>query len=269
MARGKSRNPLISEIIKEAEKIAEKGVKEVVLTGVNIGDFGKSTGETFAQLLVELDKINGIERFRISSIEPNLLTDGIIEMAARNEKILPHFHIPLQSGSDKILGLMRRRYKREVFAERIRQINRTISHAGIGADVIVGFPGETDSDFEDTYSFLEELPLSYLHVFSFSERPGTVAEKLAGKVKPSEKGKRSRRLITLSENKHREFAFSNIGLSTAVLFERTRIDGFITGFTSNYLRVEYPWQSTFAGQIKKVRLTGITPVGRVNAEIID
>lgn len=269
MARGKSRNPVIPEIIREAEKIAEKGVKEVVLTGVNIGDFGKSTGDNFAQLLRELVNVNGIERFRISSIEPNLLTDEIIDMAALEGKILPHFHIPLQSGCDKILGLMRRRYKREVFAERVRQISRKISHAGIGADVIVGFPGETDSDFEDTFSFLEELPLSYLHVFSFSERPGTAAEHLDGKVSSGEKEKRSRRLITLSEKKHNAFALSNIGLSTYVLFERTRVEGFITGFTSNYLRVEHPWQSSLAGQIRKVKLTGIATSGRVNAELID
>ncbi len=269
MARGKSRNPVISEIIKEAEKIAEKGIKEVVITGVNIGDFGKSTGETFSQLLKKLVKVNGLERFRISSIEPNLLTDEIIDMAALDGKILPHFHIPLQSGSDKILGLMRRRYTREVFADRVRQINRKIPHAGIGADVIVGFPGETESDFEDTYAFLNDLPLSYLHVFSFSERPGTAAENLAGKVPPSEKEKRSRRLITLSEKKHSEFAAANTGLTTSVLFERTRIEGFITGFTSNYLRVEYPWQPGLSGQIKKVRLAGIASSGRINTELID
>lgn len=269
MARGKSRNPVITEIIKEAEKIAEKGVKEVVITGVNIGDFGKSTGENFAQLLRELDKVNGIERFRISSIEPNLLTDEIIDMAVRDGKILPHFHIPLQSGSDKILGLMRRRYTREVFAERVRQINRKISHAGIGADVIVGFPGETDFDFEDTFAFLNDLPLSYLHVFSFSERPGTAAENLGGKVTIAEKEIRSRRLINLSNNKHSEFVSANTGLTTSVLFERTRVDGFITGFTSNYLRVEYPWQSALGGQIRKVRLTGLAPSGRINAELID
>jgi threonylcarbamoyladenosine tRNA methylthiotransferase MtaB len=269
MARGRSRNPLIKTIIAEAEKIAQRGIKEVVLTGVNIGDFGKSTGETFEGLLKELIRIEGIERFRISSIEPNLLTNEIIAMAARDEKILPHFHIPLQSGSDKILGLMRRRYVREIFADRVHHIRETIPHAGIGADVIVGFPGETEEDFDDTFSFLSGLPLSYLHVFSFSERPDTVAEKLPGKVAPSEKEKRSRRLISLSENKNNEFALSNTGLITNVLFERSKIEGFITGFTSNYLRVEYPWQSGLGGQIKKVRLTGMAPSGRINAEIIN
>ena len=155
MARGRSRNPEIANLISEAEKIAEKGVKEIVLTGVNIGDFGKSTGDSFAALLSELIKVNGIERFRISSIEPNLLTDEIIRMAAVNAKILPHFHIPLQSGSDKILGLMRRRYKREVFQDRVKMIRKMIPFAGIGADVIVGFPGESTSDFEDTFAFLD------------------------------------------------------------------------------------------------------------------
>ena len=163
----RSRNPEISSIISEAEKIAERGVKEIVITGVNIGDFGKSTGDSFTELLKELVKVEGIERFRISSIEPNLLTDEIIEMTAANEKILPHFHIPLQSGCDKILGLMRRRYTRDVFAERVNKVMEKMPFAGIGADVIVGFPGETDSDFEDTYSFLEEYASFLSSCFHF------------------------------------------------------------------------------------------------------
>jgi threonylcarbamoyladenosine tRNA methylthiotransferase MtaB len=269
LARGNSRNPEISTIIGEAEKIAERGIKEIVLTGVNVGDFGKSTGESFTGLLKELIRVNGIERFRISSIEPNLLTDELIQMAVKEEKILNHFHIPLQSGNNKILGLMRRRYTREVFADRVRQVKQKMPLAGIGADVIVGFPGESSSDFEDTFNFLENMPLSYLHVFSFSERPGTIAEKIPDKVPQSEKVIRSKTLIELSEKKNLEFIKMNSGEITNVLFERTRSEGLITGFTSNYIRVEYPWQSTLAGQIKKVRLESLLPTGRMDVTLID
>ena len=269
LARGRSRNPEISSIIGEAEKIAERGVKEIVITGVNIGDFGKSTGESFAALLRELIKLQGIERLRISSIEPNLLTDELIEMAAMHEKILPHFHIPLQSGSDRILGLMRRRYTRDVFAGRVNKVREKMPLAGLGADIIVGFPGESVSDFEDTFSFLEEMPLSYLHVFTFSERPDTVAEKLPAKVSYGEKEIRSKRLITLSKDKNLEFNKLNTGYITKVLFERTRSEGLIIGFTSNYIRVEHPWHSGLACQIKKVKLNRITPTGRMSVELID
>ncbi|HOW41455.1 MAG TPA: tRNA (N(6)-L-threonylcarbamoyladenosine(37)-C(2))-methylthiotransferase MtaB, partial [Bacteroidales bacterium] len=247
LARGISRNPSIEEIIREAEKIAGTGVKEIVLTGVNIGDFGKSTGNTFKELLKELVKVEGIERYRISSIEPNLITEDIIRFTSLNSKILPHFHIPLQSGSDKILGLMRRRYRRSLFASKVETIREIIPLAGIGADVIVGFPGETDDDFSDTYNFLESLPLSYLHVFTFSERPDTVAENLPGKVADSVKEKRSKALINLSEIKHEKFMELNKGKSTEVLFERSKSDGLISGFSSNYIRVEYPWNSKLAG----------------------
>ncbi len=269
MARGSSRNPAIPSIIEEAERIAEKGIREVVLTGVNIGDFGKSTGDSFMELLKELVKVNGIERYRISSIEPNLLTDDIIELVASESKILPHFHIPLQSGSDRILGLMRRRYKRDVFASRIELIRKRIPLAGIGADVIVGFPGESEFDFNDTYKFLEELPLSYLHVFSFSERPDTVAEKLPMKVRNEEKDSRSKSLIALSENKNTGFMKLNRGEKSEVLFERTRSGGLITGFTSNYIRVETPWQSRLAGAVKRVIIKDIEPSGRMSVELID
>ena len=269
LARGRSRNPKISTLSGEAEKIAGSGIKEIVLTGVNIGDFGKSTGESFVDLLKELVKTEGIERFRISSIEPNLLTDELIELTAMSEKILPHFHIPLQSGCNKILGLMRRRYTRDVFADRVKIVREKLSFAGIGADVIVGFPGETPSDFGDTYSFLEETPLSYLHVFTFSERPGTVAQKMYEKVSQGEKNLRSRKLIALSEKKKLEFIKLNIGQVTNVLFERTRSEGLITGFTSNYIRVEHPWQSELAGRIVKAELTGISPTGRMTVEITD
>jgi threonylcarbamoyladenosine tRNA methylthiotransferase MtaB len=269
LARGHSRNPGISSIIDEALKIAEGRVKEVVLTGVNIGDFGKSTGESFTALLMELVKVQGIERFRISSIEPNLLTKELLEMTSNNEKILPHFHIPLQSGCNKILGLMRRRYTRDLFADRVKMIVGKLPFAGIGADVIVGFPGESASDFDETYNFIEELPLSYLHVFPFSERPDTVAEKLPAKVSQAEKEKRSRKLIDLSENKNLTFKIKNIGQVTNVLFERTRTEGLITGLTSNYIRVEYPWKSKLAGQIRKVKLNSISSSGRMRIELID
>jgi threonylcarbamoyladenosine tRNA methylthiotransferase MtaB len=269
LARGRSRNPEAAVIISEAEKIAQRGIKEIVLTGVNIGDFGKSTGGTFADLLRQLVKIEGIERYRISSIEPNLLTDDIIEMAAGNAKILPHFHIPLQSGCNKILGLMKRRYTREVFSDRIIKVREQLPLAGIGADVIVGFPGESLSDFEDTFSFLVDMPFSYLHVFTFSERPGTIAEKLPGKVDYKEKENRRKILIALSEKKNLEFIRLNIGEVTNVLFERTRSEGLISGFTSNYIRVEYPWQSILAGEIKKVSLKSLSATGKMNIELID
>ena len=268
-ARGKSRNPEISSIVAEAGKIASRGVKEIVITGVNIGDFGKSTGDSFTSLMKELVKVDGIERYRISSIETNLLTRDLIEMSAKHEKILPHFHIPLQSGCDKILGLMRRRYTRDKFVSKVLMVREMLPLAGIGADVIVGFPGETEADFEDTYSFLEQTPLSYLHVFPFSERPGTVAVTIPGKVTIKEKEARSKKLITLSKAKSLDFYMMNIGQTTNVLFEATRSDGFITGFTANYIRVEYPWQSKLAGQIKKVRLTGISQTGRMSIELIN
>ena len=269
MARGKSRNPQIAEVIREAGKIAERGIKEVVLTGVNIGDFGVSTGGSFISLLSELTRVKGIERYRISSIEPNLLTDEIIDMAARNEKILPHFHIPLQSGCNKILGLMRRRYTRELFRDRITLIRKVLPYAGIGADVIVGFPGESHADFEDTFTFIKELPLSYLHVFSFSERPDTVAEKLPGKVSPAEKAERSKKLIELSKTKTAHFNNLNMGQTSMVLFEKSRSEGMITGFSSNYIRVEHPWDAKLAGQVKKVKLNSVSSSGRMTVEILE
>jgi threonylcarbamoyladenosine tRNA methylthiotransferase MtaB len=190
-------------------------------------------------------------------------------MATVSEKILPHFHIPLQSGSDKILGLMRRRYTREVFQDRVNTIRQMMPFAGIGADIIVGFPGESPSDFEDTFSFLDGLPLSYLHVFTFSERPDTVAEKLPAKVSSAEKTQRSKRLITLSEKKTLDFNKLNIGRTTIVLFEKSPADGNITGFSSNYIKVEYPWQARLAGQVKRVKFNNISSSGRMRVELIE
>ncbi len=268
LARGHSRNPDITTLVNEASIIADKGIKELVLTGVNIGDFGKSTGDTFAELLKELVKVPGIERIRLSSIEPNLLSDEIIDFVQVSNKTVPHFHIPLQSGCNKILKLMRRRYDRELFANRVKMIKEKIPAAGIGADVITGFPGETNDDFEDTFSFIEKLPVTYLHVFTFSERPGTKAAGFPAKVKHEEKEKRSRILISLSELKHNQFMKLNIGKTADVLFEKTRRHEMISGFTGNYLRVEYPWQSGLAGEIKKVRMTNISPSGKMIVELM-
>jgi threonylcarbamoyladenosine tRNA methylthiotransferase MtaB len=267
-ARGKSRNPAIGLLIEEASKIAEKGIKEIVVTGVNIGDFGKSTGESFIDLLRKLALTEGIERIRLSSIEPNLIGNDLIEMAAENKKLLPHFHIPLQSGNNKILGLMRRRYKTEHFAEVIEKIRSLIPLAGIGADVIVGFPGESEQDFESTRSFLEKLALSYLHVFSYSSRPGTIAETMPEMVTHNEKEKRSRILTDLSHAKSLNFSRMNIGQFTEVLFEMTKNEGMISGFTKNYLRAELPWQAKLAGKVVKVRITGLTESGRLIVDLI-
>jgi len=269
LARGGSRNPEIRTLVEKVKEIASLGVKEIVLTGVNTGDFGRSTGESLIELLEELVKVRGIERYRISSIEPNLLTDELITFSAVNDKIMPHFHIPLQSGSDKILGLMRRRYRRELFAERVRFIRQSIPFAGIGADVIVGFPGETESDFYDTNGFLEALPLSYLHVFPFSGRPGTLAENLPGKVIHTEKEIRSKILLSLSESKALNFRLLNSGRQENVLFEKVKNKGMITGFTGNYIRAEYSWHSSLAGQVKKVRLLDIASSGNMNIELMD
>lgn len=268
LARGASRNPDIGSIIREASDIAVNGVKEIVLTGVNIGDFGKSTGDTFTSLLKELIKVEGIERYRISSIEPNLLTNELVELCSESPKILPHFHIPLQSGCNRILALMGRRYKRELFADRIATIQKHIPLAGIGADVITGFPGETDTDFEDTLTFLESAPLSYLHVFTFSERPGTKASQMTGKIIRAEKENRSKRLIELSGIKHEGFLRMNKGRTADVLFEKTKVNGMITGYTGNYIRVEYPWEAGLAGSIKKVRLKDAAGENRMSIELI-
>jgi len=268
-ARGKSRNQDIKSILEEAGKIARQGIKEIVITGVNIGDFGKTTGDSFAALMRELIKVDGIERYRISSIEPNLLTDELIDLAAGSPRILPHFHIPLQSGSDRILGLMRRRYTRSLFADRVNAVRKKMPLAGIGADVIVGFPGESDADFEDTFSFLGRTGLSYLHVFNFSERPGTPAASMKEKVPFRVREERSKRLIALSEKKHEEFCRMNTGLCSKVLFEHTKRDGMITGFTENYISAVMPWDPGLAGKIRTVRLTGIDPSGRMTATLTE
>lgn len=267
MARGKSRNPGIQTLLDEARAIAAGGVKEIVLTGVNTGDFGRSTGESLAELLKELVRVEGIERYRISSLEPNLLTDGLIEICSAEPRIMPHFHIPLQSGCDRILALMRRRYRKDLFAGRVRHISEAIPLAGIGADVIAGFPGENEADFAETYSFLENLPLSYLHVFPFSERPGTAAEMLPGKVPHELKSLRSKKLLELSQKKALEFRERNMGKNAEVLFEHVRNKGMIYGFTGNYIRVKHPWEAALAGTVRKVKILGMSASGNMNIEL--
>lgn len=249
MARGRSRNQPVSACVKDAEEIAAKGIKEIVLTGVNIGDFGRSTGETFHELLEALKGVKGIERYRISSVEPNLLGDDIIEFVARNDKIMPHFHIPLQSGSDKILAQMRRRYKRDVFASRVEKIREVLPLAGIGADVIAGFPGEREEDFLDTYHFLADLDLSYLHVFSYSAREGTPAAGMDGQVDSMTKHRRSKKLQLLSEKKRRDFNDKCRGMRADILWESEEKPGFIAGLTGNYIRVYRAYEKALEGKI--------------------
>lgn len=254
MARGESRNQPVSECIAQAGEIARSGIKEVVLTGVNIGDFGKSTGETLFDLLNELCKVDGIERIRISSIEPNLLTDEIINLVAENQKLLPHFHIPLQSGCNRTLGQMRRRYTRELFGERVASIRKLIPDAGIGADVIVGFPGENEEDFLSAREFLEKTDLSYLHVFTFSPRSNTPAASMEGQVNGETAVKRSQSLHRLSEKKRLDFHRRCIGKSYNVLWENRDEKGIISGFTGNYIRVTAHGDDNHPGKISNVTL---------------
>lgn len=261
LARGESRNQPVSECVRQAGEIALSGIREVVLTGVNIGDFGKSTGESFAYLLKELCTVEGIERIRISSIEPNLLTDEIIEIVASNSKLLPHFHIPLQSGCNRILGKMKRRYNRELFAERVSMIRRVIPDAGIGADVIVGFPGESEEDFNSTREFLQDTDISYLHVFTFSPRENTPASKMDEQVRGEISVQRSRILHRLSEKKRLDFYRNCTGKSYNVLWERIDNEGMISGFTENYIRVTTHGRENMSGEISPVTLIGMDENG--------
>lgn len=253
-ARGRSRNGAIREIVAQAEQVVAEGGKEIVLTGVNVGDFGRSTGETFLQLIQALDKVEGAERFRISSIEPNLITDEVIRFVAESQRFAPHFHIPLQSGSNQVLRLMRRRYKREVFAEKVLLIKELLPDAFIGVDVIVGTRGEEPEFFEESYDFLSGLPVSKLHVFSYSERPGTDALKIPHTVSPQEKQERSQRLHQLSEEKHRAFNTSQIGSERLLLLEHAEEGEWLYGFTENYVRVRVPYQADLQGEVVPVRL---------------
>jgi threonylcarbamoyladenosine tRNA methylthiotransferase MtaB len=270
LARGKSRNASVSETVLEAEKIAKTAVKEVVLTGVNIGDFGQGEGENFFDLIKVLDKVEGIDRFRISSIEPNLLTNEIIDFCLKDSKrFVPHFHIPLQSGSDRLLKLMRRKYERALYSERVAQIKSIRPDACIGVDVIVGFPGETDEDFMDSVNFLKELDISYLHVFTYSERANTGAPKLGEKVPMEVRRERSKQLHLLSDRKKRQFYTENIGTERTVLFEHEEDEGIMYGFTENYVKVKFPYQQELTNTFQKIRLTEIDRDGIMKCELIE
>lgn len=266
--RGRSRSADIKSTIQTGHEIARSGIKEIILTGVNIGDFGKHTGENFYELVQELAKLEGIERIRISSIEPELLTHEIIDFVARQNKIMPHFHIPLQSGNDKVLLLMKRNYERSLFAKRVEYIKNTMPDACIAADVIVGFPGETDEDFQDAYNFIESLPISYLHVFSYSERPRTKAIAMDGKVNEKEKQYRSKALHELSEKKKLDFYNQNIGKTENVLWESTNAKGYMFGFTGNYIKVRTLFNSELVNKISTVKITGIIDDNCCASEII-
>ncbi len=269
LARGKSRNASILETLVEAEKIAQTEIKEVVLTGVNIGDFGQGEGENFFQLIQALDKVDGIDRFRISSIEPNLLSNEIIDFSLTDSrKFVPHFHIPLQVGNDRILKAMRRKYERSLYAERVTQIKSLRTDCCIGVDVIVGFPGETDEEFLDSYNFIQSLPISYIHVFTYSERANTSAPKL-GEFVPMEKRKeRSKMLHILSDKKKRVFYEENVGTERTVLFEAEEEEGMMYGFTENYVKVKTPFNPELVNNFRKVRLTSIDRDGIVQIEFI-
>ncbi len=268
-ARGKSRNIPIKEIISQAKKIAEQNVKEVILTGVNTGDFGRTTGESFIDLLKSLEDVDGIERYRISSIEPNLITNDVINLVANSKKFLPHFHIPLQSGSDSILKLMKRRYSKDLFTNKIQTIRATIPNAFIGIDVIVGFPGETEEYFYETYNLLKSIEPSFLHIFPYSERANTPAANYPNKVKSSVISERAKILQNLSNKLHEEFYRQNIGLTNEALFEHQNKTGTMYGFTRNYIKVEHKYQKELVNKISKVEITGIAPSGNMNVSIIN
>ncbi len=253
-ARGRSRNGTIASLVEQAREAAAEGGKEIVLTGVNIGDFGKATGETFFDLVKALDEVEGIERYRISSIEPNLLTDEIIEFVASSRRFMPHFHIPLQSGSDEVLELMRRRYDTALFASKVKKIKEVMPDAFIGVDVIVGTRGETEEYFENAYQFIAGLDVTQLHVFSYSERPGTQALKIDHVVSMEEKHRRSQALLTLSDEKTQAFYARHIGQTMSVLMEKPKADAPMHGFTANYIRVEVESDDSLDNQIVSVRL---------------
>ena len=253
LARGQSRSDTISNTLKVAKEVAETDTREIVLTGVNIGDYGKGSNETFFDLIQQLDLLDGIDRIRISSIEPNLLTNEIIEFCASSQKFMPHFHVPLQSGSDKILGAMRRRYKRDLYVNRVTRIKQTIADACIGVDVIVGFPGETEKDFLDTYNFLNELDISYLHVFTYSERPNTDAIEMSEIVSKEIRRERSKMLHILSDKKRRFFHDQFISKYRPVLFENIK-NGKLLGHTDNYIQIQMEGGSELINSIHSVKL---------------
>ena len=267
-ARGSSRNMPIAEIVEEAKEIAASGQKEIVITGINTGDFGRTTGERFIDLLRALNEVEGIERYRISSIEPNLITDEIIEFCASSPKFVPHFHIPLQSGSTHILGLMRRRYTAEKYRERIAKIRELMPDSFLGVDVITGFPGEGEEEFMETYRLLEEVGASFLHIFPFSERPGTPAVDMPNKVPSRISTERVSRLEELSKRLHRSFAERHLNTERNVLFESTDHGGIMYGYTDNYIRVASPYDATKINTICRVKLIAVDDDALVTAEIV-
>ena len=274
MARGISRSDTIENIIANAKKISDKGIKEIVLTGVNIGDYGKGEfgnkkhEHTFLELVQALDKVEGIERLRISSIEPNLIKDETINFIAQSKSFVPHFHIPLQSGSNEILKKMKRRYLRELYVSRVAKIREVMPDACIGVDVIVGFPGETDEHFLETYYFLNDLDISYLHVFTYSERDNTEAVLMDGVVPDAVRAKRSKMLRGLSAKKRNAFYMSQLGKEKTVLFESDNKQGYIHGFTENYVKVKAPWDPSLVNTLHKVKLTKIDADGMVRFEFV-
>ncbi len=253
MARGKSRSDSIANVTRQARSLAESGVREIVLTGINLGDFGAGT-EDFLQLLQALDDIDGIERFRISSIEPNLLSRDIIQFVATSKKVMPHFHIPLQSGSNRILGLMRRRYRRELYAERVALIKEAMPQCAIGVDVIVGFPGEDDTAFAETQEFLRELPVSYFHVFTYSERANTLAAGMSGAVPVHSRNERNKALRSLSYRKLRQFTEDHQGQERPVLWEKAPLNGMMEGYTDNYIKLSAPFNAAWANTVRRWKI---------------
>ena len=275
LARGISRSDALENVLQNAKEISEQNIKEIVLTGVNIGDYGKGEfgnkkhEHTFLDLVQALDQVEGIERLRISSIEPNLLKNETIDFVSKSQTFVPHFHIPLQSGSNAILKLMKRRYLREVYTDRVNQIKEVMPHACIGVDVIVGFPGETEEHFLETYHFLNEMDISYLHVFTYSERDNTEAAAMEGVVPANVRAKRSKMLRGLSVKKRRAFYESQLDTERTVLFETENKEGYIHGFTENYVKVKAPWNPELANTLHKIQLTHIDEDGSVRVQFVD
>lgn len=270
LARGKSRNASISETLVEAQKIADSTIREVVLTGVNIGDFGQNGEENFFELVKALDQLNGIDRFRISSIEPNLLSDEIIDFTLTESRhFVPHFHIPLQSGSNRLLQAMRRKYLRELYAERVAKIKSLRPDCCIGVDVIVGFPGETDEEFMETIHFLKDIDVSYLHVFTYSERANTTAVKLGDPVPNEIRKQRSKLLHILSDKKKRAFYEQQVGTTRTVLFEAEEDEGIMYGFTENYVKVKVPFNQNLVNTMQRVKLVAIDRDGVMKVELLE
>ncbi len=274
LARGISRSDTLQNVIENAKEISSKGIKEIVLTGVNIGDYGKGEfgnkkhEHTFLELVKELDKVDGIHRLRISSIEPNLLKDETIDFVSKSNSFVPHFHIPLQSGSDELLKKMKRRYLKNIYTNRVSKIKAIMPNACIGVDVIVGFPGETDELFLETYNYLNELDISYLHVFTYSERPNTEAVNFEGIVPKKVRAKRSKMLRGLSAKKRRSFYESQLGNTLTVLFENENKEGYINGFTENYVKVKTPWNPELVNTLHSIKLTKIDEDGLVRFDFV-